>query len=394
MNEFTTVRPVSAPSVEEIDLRATGRTLWERRRLIALVASVGLAASVAVAAIQPSVYTAGATIMPIDVAANRLSPEATSGGVGALLSGAGIGRDGTISDKLVALLRSRSVTDAVLKKHHLLAAVIGQTPKAGEERAALNAAYRQLDRTLVAKPDPLSGLIFVNAAHPSPEVAASLANAFVAELAVFLNDNSLTSTRRKREFLEQKLQNVSRELGRMQADLVTFQEQYNLVSLETQTQSMVQSFMALKNQLMAKEMEADLQAKSVSSNDMELLGLRQEVARLKDSLQEMELGTSEGSLALKDLPRLSARMTRLQRDLATKQKVFDLLTEQLELAKIEEAKEALSFQVIDEAVPPAEPSQPNRPFVVLAGALISLFLGMLVALVAGKARRSPAEYAE
>jgi len=394
MNEYTTVRPVSAPLVEEIDLRATGRILWQRRRLIGVIAALGLGASAAYAAVQPNVYTANATIMPIEVGFDRLSPDGTSSGAGALISRAGIGRDGTISDKLVALLRSRTVTDAVLLKHHLLPAVLGAAPKAGQEQAALNSADQILAQTILAKPDTLSGLIQISAYHGNPEVAASLANAYMDELAVFLNENSLTSTRRKREFLEQKVQNVSQDLDRMQAALVSFQEQNNLISLDTQTQSMVQSFMSLKSQLQSKQMEAALQAKSVSSNDMELLGLRQEVDQLKDSLKSMELGTSGGSIALKDLPKFGAHMAQMQRDIGVKQKVFELLTEQLELAKIEEAKEALSFQVIDRAITPQAPSQPNRLFIAMAGAFVSLLLGMFVALLAGKPWRSPTEHPE
>lgn len=389
MNEYKITSPANAPLVEEIDLRSTGRTLWARRRLIGAVTAVGLAASVAIALVQPNVYTADATIMPIDVSFERLSPEMSGGGMGALLSRAGIGRDGTISDKLVALLKSRTVTEAVLTKHRLLPAVLGETPRTAQDPHAMLLAFEELDKTIQAKPDPLSGLIHVTALHQSPEVAATLTNAYIAELAVFLNDNSLTSTRRKREFLEGKVRTVSQDLGRLQAQLVAFQEENNLVALDTQTQSMVQSFMALKGQLQAKEMEVALQSKSVSANDIQLLGLRQEVLQLKDSLKSMELGTAGGMLALKDLPKMGAKMTQLQRDLGAKQKVFELLSEQLELAKIEEAKEALSFQVIDRAIPPEKPSQPNRLFLMIAGAVVSLLVGMFVALVAGKPRRSP-----
>lgn len=389
MNDTNTARPASL--VEEIDLRETGRTLWERRRLIGAITVVGLAASIAIAMVQPNVYAAKATIMPIDVSYDRLGPDLSAGGMGALLSRAGVGRDGTVSDKLVALLKSRTVTDGVLKKHHLLGAVLGKEPKAGEERVALNKAYEKLGKAVNAKPDVLSGLIMVSAAHRNPEVAATLTNAYIAELAVFLNDNSLTSTRRKREFLEEKVQAVSRDLGQMQATLVSFQEENNLISLDTQTEAMVESFMGLKSDLLAKQMEVALQAKSVSGNDIQLLGLRQEVEQLKDSIKSMEVGSTGGLVALKDLPRMGARMAQMQRDLGVKQKVFELLTQQLELSKIEEAKEALSFQVIDPAIAPDKPSQPNRPFVLMAGLFISLLMGMFVALAAGKPRQSPGD---
>ncbi len=392
MQEYKVNSPTTAPTVDEIDLRSTGRTLWERRRMIGAIALLGTALSVAIAMVQPNVYTADATVMPIDISFERLSPEmAGGGGMAALLSRAGIGRDGTVSDKLVALLKSRSVTEAVLTKHRLLPAVVGEV-KAGHEQSALGAAFTVLDKTVQAKPDPLSGLIHISANHQSAEVSAALANAYIEELALFLNDNSLTSTRRKREFLEEKVRTVSKDVERLQAQLVSFQEEKNLIALDTQTQSMVQSFMTLKSQLLTKQMEVALQAKSVSANDIQLLGLRQEVEQLKDSLKAMESGAAGGMFALKDLPKMGAQLTQLQRELASKQKVFELLSEQLELSKIEEAKEALSFQVIDRAIAPDKPSGPKRPFLMVAGAVISLLLGMFVALVAGKPRRSLAEY--
>lgn len=381
MHDMTTSQPFAAAGLGDIDLGALGRTLKERRRLVALVTGLGCLLSAGIAWSQPNVYTATTAVLPIELSNDRIVPEMSSGGLGALISKAGIGRDGTVSDKLVALFKSRTVTNNVLDRHHLLVAVLGREVKPGQEMAAYQEAYRRLDGQVTAKSDVLSGFIRISAQHRNPEVAATLANAYVQELSDYLQQTSLTSTRRKRDFLEGKVKAVSQEVTRIEQQLVSFHEENNLIALDNQTQALVQTYMGLKSQLMTKEMELALQADSASPGDIQLVGLRQEVLSIKHSLQTMERGTPGEQLALKELPRLSVRLSEIQRNLSVKQKVYELLTQQLELAKVEEAKEALSFQVIDPAIPPDRPSGPRRTFTLLVGAIASLLAGVLIALM-------------
>jgi uncharacterized protein involved in exopolysaccharide biosynthesis len=69
---------------------------------------------------------------------------------------------------------------------------------------------------------------------------------------------------------------------------------------------------------------------------------------------------------------------RLKRDALIQQKLFELLTQQYELAKIEEAKDELTFQVIDYAIAPETRIKPQRTLMVVLAGVVSLFLGIFI----------------
>jgi uncharacterized protein involved in exopolysaccharide biosynthesis len=67
----------------------------------------------------------------------------------------------------------------------------------------------------------------------------------------------------------------------------------------------------------------------------------------------------------------------LNRDLIAR--TFALLTQQYELAKIDEAKEDLAFQVIDKAEVKVRPSSPNLVLNLSIGLTTGIFLGIFFA---------------
>jgi uncharacterized protein involved in exopolysaccharide biosynthesis len=89
---------------------------------------------------------------------------------------------------------------------------------------------------------------------------------------------------------------------------------------------------------------------------------------LENRLKEIEL----------DLSRID---NLLSRDAKIKEMLFELLTREYEIAKIEEAKSMPTIQVLDKAVVPENRCKPKRkPMVVLAGAT-ALFVSVLAAFV-------------
>lgn len=374
---------------EEIDLGAVGRTLWRHQLVIWMSAMVGMAAAAGVGMMQPNVYEATATLMPIDTSGNRLFPQADTRDVmGGILSSVGMGRDGTVSDKLVTLIRSRSVTQQAIARHHLLPYLVSQRGQPDE--ATLREAEREVERKLNVMVDGKTGVVSLRADHTNPQAAADIANAFLDELDAFLQANSFSSERRKRDLLERKVDSVAADLRKVEDEVANFQEQNRIVELGAQTQAVVQAYTNLKTELMNKVREEALLKRSVSRNDVQLIGLRQEILQLKADLQSLENGSNDSLLAFKSVPRFELQLERLKRQQAMKQRIYELVSEQLEIAKIEEAKEALSFQVIDRAIAPDKPSGPARGFLLLVAGLGGLLAGVFLVLGLDKMRRAQA----
>jgi uncharacterized protein involved in exopolysaccharide biosynthesis len=59
--------------------------------------------------------------------------------------------------------------------------------------------------------------------------------------------------------------------------------------------------------------------------------------------------------------------------------LFDLLTKEYEIAKIEEAKSMPTIQVLDKAEPPEKKCKPRRTRMVLLAGAASLFAAVVVA---------------
>ena len=373
---------------DEIDLSALGRTLRRRWWIVVSVTAIGLSASFVIGQGSLPEYQATATLIPTESNDDRLttalSPFMTFAPSGLIPRGDG--------EKLVGLLGSRVLAERVITRHPEL--IQRGAPKQGRDsRLTLGEAQDFLKRSISISGDKTTGIIEVKVANPVAEVSAGLANAYVDELEAFLQENSFTAARRQREFLQKQVLELSGEIKQIEVQLIAFQERHQLVSLDAQTHAMIQTYSNLKSQLIAKEMELQLQSNSLSPHDTELIGLKQEVGLLREKLAGLETSGAGGMLAFKDAPRLAVQYAQFQRDLTVKQKVFELLTQQLELAKIEETRDSLSFQAIDRAAVPESASSTQRWTVRIVGMLLSLAMGLFLALAMdkplGRKKRTP-----
>jgi uncharacterized protein involved in exopolysaccharide biosynthesis len=72
---------------------------------------------------------------------------------------------------------------------------------------------------------------------------------------------------------------------------------------------------------------------------------------------------------------------RKLRQLKYNETLFELLSKQYELAKLDEAKDAVVIQVIDRAVPPERKSRPQKALIVLLATVTTLFLSVIIVLL-------------
>lgn len=105
----------------------------------------------------------------------------------------------------------------------------------------------------------------------------------------------------------------------------------------------------------------------------------------KISALDKEIALVEKEIGI--LPELALEFARLQRNLSVKTKIFGVLTEQYEMAKIAEAEEGSQFEVVDRARAPEVKSKPRRSIMVILAGLSAGVLGVFAAFLIEFIRR-------
>jgi len=379
--------PSPPPAVEPVanqpatDGLAYVRLLWEKRRLLSRVAAWALGVSAVVAFLIPNQYESSISIMPPDAMnssgtmlaalATKSSPEL------AAMAGGLLGMRGS-GALFVDLFRSRSVQDNVVGRLNLR--------KVYHSRYQQDARKRLNSQTDVSE-DRKSGVISLTVIDQSPQRARDIAQAYVEELNRLLSQVSTSSARRERIFIEQRLTAVKSDLEDAEKQFGAFASKNSTLDIKEQTKAMVESAGVLQGQLIAAQSELQSLEQIYTGNNVRVRSLQARVDELKRQLQKIE-GTDAALVSsagisgaaqsdemyppIRKLPLLGVEWADLYRRMKIQETVYELLNQQYELARIQEAKEIPTVNVVDPANVPERKSSPHRLVIILALTLLSM----------------------
>lgn len=98
-----------------------------------------------------------------------------------------------------------------------------------------------------------------------------------------------------------------------------------------------------------------------------------QVKSAKDKLTDAEI-------TLDRTPNTSLHYMEALRNLKYQEVIYEVLSKQFAVAKLDEAKDSLLIQVLDKALPPEKKSEPKRFAIVLSVTLLALFISIIWAL--------------
>ena len=116
----------------------------------------------------------------------------------------------------------------------------------------------------------------------------------------------------------------------------------------------------------------------------EIKKIQIKINQLESALQEMKNGDDfeKSSLVLfpsfSIAPELGVQLIRLTREMEIQNALYEFLTQQYEQAKIQEAKDTPTIQVLDYASPPEFRSKPIRSLMVIFSGFASILFSLLV----------------
>src|SRR6267143_3367356 len=323
------------------------RLLWENRRFVTRVVFYGLLASTLIAFLIQARYKSTARLMPPDDSQSgglAMAAAALSGGAGSLggVASEMLGLKST-SDIFVGILSSRTVQDKLIQQFDL--------KKLYGERRMEDARKDLAERTDISV-DRKSQIITIAVTDHDSKRAAALGEAYVAQLNRLVAELSTSSARRERIFLEERLQAVSKDLESAEKEFSQFSSKNSAIDIKEQGKAMVEAAATLQGRLIAAESELEGLKQIYTENNVRVRSVKQQ-ASLYPSIRK--------------LPLLGVTYADLYRRTRVQEAVFETLTKEYELAKVQEVKEIPTVKVLDSPIIPDKKSFPPRRLIMFLG---------------------------
>ena len=354
--------------------------LWQRRRWLARVIGVGVLVAIGIALLIPNQYTSTAQLMPPDqqslFSTSMLS--ALTGAVPTASLTGGLMSERTPGGTFIGILSSQTAQDDIINRFDLR--------RVYHCKLYIDARKILTERTTIEE-DNKSGIISIKVTDLDPNRARDIAKAYVEELNELVNKVSTSSARRERIFLEERLKSIKDELDISSAELSQFSSRNATINPQSQGQALIAAASGLQGELITAQSELSGLKAMYSDDNVRVHEAQARIDELQSQLRKMGGigGKVDGSdkksdqlyPSIRELPILSVTYSDLYRQMTMQEGIYETLTKQYELAKVQEAKEIPPIKVLDEPQVPERKSSPHRSVIVLLWVLVSAFAGIV-----------------
>jgi capsule polysaccharide export protein KpsE/RkpR len=363
----------------------------------------GVFLSTLIAFLIPKRFLSTARLMPPDQGGSGSGMSlammaATGGGLGSQLGSGQAGSSlGSMagdllglknsSDLFIGVLQSRTVLDDVINKFDL--------KKVYSDRL-MEDAREDLQKNTSVSADRKSGIIEIQVVDKSPARAAEIAGEYINELNKVVVLLNTSAAHRERVFLEDRLTQVKQDLETAEQNFSHFATKNTALDIPTQGKAMIEAAATLEGELIAAQTELEGLKQVFADGNVRVRAVQARVDELRRQL-EKNLGSEANNSgagkgqnrqslypSMRELPALGVDYADLYRNTKIQEIVFQTLTQQYELAKVQEAKETPSVKVLDSPDVPGKKSFPPRIQLILVGTILALVTG--VVWVLGKHR--------
>lgn len=348
------------------DILDVFKTLWGRRSFIVCMTMLATLVAVVVSFLIPPTYKAQAVILPIGgQKGGGLTAMVSQMGFGSLLGGLG-GGSGS-STQIMAVLKSRTLAERLIENYDLSPHLFPRKWDMANKRwkkgkpPLMEESVEKFYKKVKFIEDKKNQTITISAILRDPEAAARAVNGALRELEEDINANTFTVAKRNRIF-------ISEQLERSKADLLEAGKE-------------IASYYSA-NRISNSIPKVDVDVKTPGGANSEVLKDIQ--AQIDDVNKQLE-----GVRVVRDVPQqVYLQYLMLRQELLGK--VNALLTQQYEMAKIDENKEDITFQVIDEGRVPVRRYAPRRTQITASTFLVSGVASCFFVLLADRMKKGRA----
>lgn len=349
---------VAAPNEDEISLLDLLAVLAENARLLFFGPLIAGLIALGISFLITPTFTATTTILPPQQQQSTAAMLVSQlGGLASLAGAAGFNLKNP-ADLYVALIKSRTIADRIIDRFKLMQvyeAELRQTARKALERATGVSTGKD-------------GLITIEMDDTDPKRAADIANAYVEELFRLNGDLAITDAQQRRVFFEKQLKTAQENLNKAEVALAEVGVPETL--LKSSPQAIVAGIARLQALVTAQEVKLSTMRGYVTEQSPEYQRAQRELSSLRAQLAQA--GPSQPAKGTQRADYLNR-----YRDYKYQQTLFELMLQQYEAARLDEAREGAAIQVVDPAVPPERKSKPKKALIAV---LTTLSAGMFLIL--------------
>lgn len=300
----------------------------------------------------PKTYLAEAVILPLSSSSNSM------GAAQSFLGGLGLATatSKAANSELLALLASRTLAEMVVEDDDLMKKLYKKSPSGPPP---IEQVANLVKSAVKVADDVKRGTLRISVEQDDPQLAYEILNGYIKNLQKYVADNALTQAKYKRIYIEGQL--AKNKAGFLEAGM-TLNQYYNdgrISSVESNTTVNIEDYpydstLDTQNQEVGSWFEWEKQKVGVSTKHFQKV-----VPNVPHQIYLQYL-----TLQKENLVRINA-----------------MLAQQYELAKLEEAKNDLAYQVIDKPLLPRQRHKPHRRTIVTTFFLAALCISTIMVVV-------------
>jgi uncharacterized protein involved in exopolysaccharide biosynthesis len=354
----------------------------KRRTLLGIVVG-GTLLSVLYAFLLPVMYTSTTSLMPPGNTSSNsnlmglLSSANSVTSVGSAMLGAK-----TPGALFSGIMGSREVQDSLVRRFDLVRYYKVRFPEDACKHLADDSNIIENTRT---------GIISISVTDKDPVLASNIAQGYVEELNRVVTNNSTSAAHRERVFLEERLKEIKQDLDTSSKVLSQFSTKNRTIDVPLQAKAMMEAGLKLQADLSVARSDLAGLRQAYSEDNIRVRTASAHVEELQRQMDKItgssqvnsqESNTNQSAYpSLEALPELGLTYADLERKVVVEEALWEALTKQYEAAKVQEAKEIPTVQVLDVANIPRHKSAPARLSIVISGMLMFLSIAICFVLV-------------
>jgi len=279
-------------------------------------------------------------------------------------------------DKYIAILKSATITDDVIKKFNL-------REEYNMEDDFYEDVVKKWQKNLELEIQD-EGNLTITVYSKDRKKCADIANYLVERLNEVNTRLSITNAKANREFIEKRyLQNLQ-DINNFENQMKLFQQKYGVMAVPEQIEATVKSMAEIYLEMYKKEVEYNVLKQNYGEDHPLTKMSKTNFDELNKKINQLNQGADLSQkdvkllIPFKTAPQLANEYLKIYRNLEIQYKILEFIQPLYEQAKVEEIRNTPSVLILDKAGPPEKKAKPRVRIFFMIGFVSSLIIGLFI----------------